>query len=112
MGRELQQLRPRRYIRPSGILHPYLAEESEGYWLMNEADFGHYTRTDTYLFHCRLLNNQGLEGATMLVTDRRTMLIAQGDVFRFNESEWVISFADLDRVFKNPRGIRFETKIP
>ena len=25
MGRELLQLRPRRYIRPSGILHPYLA---------------------------------------------------------------------------------------
>ena len=30
MGRELQQLRPRRYIRPSGILHPYLAEGLEG----------------------------------------------------------------------------------
>ena len=136
---------------------------------MNEADFGRYTRTDNYIFHCRLLNNQGMpvrrylpkrlkklktdrvvekqterrlekgierqtdiqmvgkttrqkdrqknkhtneallsnvfvvflasghQGPTLLVTDRRSLLLSRGDVFGFIESEWAISWSDLEK---------------
>ena len=41
------------------------------------------------------------------------MLLSRGDVFGYIESEWAISWIDLDRPpFKNTRGVRFETKIP
>jgi hypothetical protein len=72
--------------------------ESEGYWLLNEADFGRYTKTDDYIYHERLLNNEGHSGPTLLITDRRTMLLSRGDIFGKTESEWSIRWSDLDKV--------------
>ena len=41
------------------------------------------------------------------------MLLSRGDVFGFIESEWAISWSELEKPpFKSPRGIRFETLPP
>ncbi|GFT91712.1 vacuolar protein sorting-associated protein 13 [Nephila pilipes] len=106
---EVKRLRVPRFIRPDGIVRPYVKREAEGNKLLQEVEKGKYSNTDIYLVHVAV----GDDKLFLLVTNNRVMYIEKGEIFGQWNTVWEYRFEEL----KEPpqateKGLRIMLQTP
>ncbi|GFY45163.1 vacuolar protein sorting-associated protein 13 [Trichonephila inaurata madagascariensis] len=106
---EVKRLRVPRFIRPDGIIRPYVKREAEGNKLLQEVEKGKYSNTDVYLVHVAV----GDDKLFLLVTNNRVMYIEKGEIFGQWNTVWEYRFEEL----KEPpqateKGLRIMLQTP
>ncbi|CAL1260772.1 unnamed protein product [Larinioides sclopetarius] len=106
---EVKRLRVPRFIKPDGIIRPYVKREAEGNKLLQEVEKGKYSNTDVYLAHVSI----GDDKLFLLVTNNRVMYIEKGEIFGQWNTVWEYRFEEL----KEPptvteKGLRIMLQTP
>ncbi|GBM38371.1 Vacuolar protein sorting-associated protein 13 [Araneus ventricosus] len=88
---EVKRLRVPRFIKPDGVIRPYVKREAEGNKLLQEVEKGKYSNTDVFLAHVSI----GDDKLFLLVTNNRVMYIEKGEIFGQWNTVWEYRFEEL-----------------